>query len=155
MTRPTFALAALAVLCAATSAAQRVNPARLEARETPKPDTTLTLRAGDRDLVAELRVPSGKGPHPLAIVISLAAWLPLGVPQATGRGGLDWRIATLGPEAGTMPSYAMRAHAAGDSTWVVMSDSTSHFTMLDPQQPAFAVFLRAMQDALSALTPGR
>jgi hypothetical protein len=71
------------------------------------------------------------------------------------RGGLDWRMMTLGPEAGTMPSYAARAHAAGDSTWVVISDSTSHFTMLDPQQPAFAVFLRAMRDALASMTRGR
>ena len=84
-----------------------------------------------------------------------AAWLPLGIPQAMVRGGLDWRTVTLGPEEGTMTSYATRAHAAGDSTWVVMSDSTSHFTMLDPQQPAFAVYLRAMQDALSALRRGR
>ena len=294
------------VFCAARTGAQRVTPALLEARETPRPDTTLTLHAGDRDLVTELRVPSGKGPHPLAIVIhggcwvtkfadarymyplaealrangfatwtisyrradevgggwpgtfldvraateqvrplashyhldlsrviatghsagahlalwlasqrklpdssgvkagrkslriagvvaidgpgdlapanqgitqicggpvleqllggvpasnperwrdaSPAAWLPLGVPQAMVRGGLDWRMTTLGPEAGTMPSYASRAQAAGDSTWVVMSDSTSHFTMLDPQQPAFAVVLRAMQDMLSMIS---
>ncbi len=306
MPRTSFALAALTVLCAATSSAQRVTPALLEARETPRPDTTLTLHAGERDLIAELRVPVGTGPHPLAIVIhggcwvtkfadarymhpmaealrangfatwtisyrradeagggwpgtfldvrapteqvtqlasryhldltrviatghsagahlalwlaaqrklpdssglrtgrkslriaavvaidgpgdlapanagitqicggpvleqllggtpdaqperwriaSPAAWLPLGIPQAMVRGGLDWRMVTLGPEAGTMTSYAARAHAAGDSTWVVMSDSSSHFTMLDPEQPAFAVYLRAMQDVLSMIT---
>ncbi len=309
MTRSTITLVALAAIGAATGTAQRVTPALLEARETPKADTTLTLHAGDRDLVAELRVPSGKGSHPLVIVIhggcwvtkfadarymyplaealrtngfatwtisyrradengggwpgtfldvraaaeqvrqlapryhldlarviatghsagahlalwlasqrklpdssgvkadrtslriaavvaidgpgdlapanqgitqicggpvleqllggvpssnperwrnaSPAEWLPLGVPQAMVRGGLDWRMATLGPEAGTMSSYARRAYTSGDSAWVVMSDSTSHFTMLDPQQPAFAVLLRAMQDALTALKRGR
>ena len=309
MRRPPLLLTLLAIVCSATCGAQRVTPALLEARDVPKPDTTLTLHAGDRDLVAELRVPSGSGPHPLAIVIhggcwvtrfadarymrplaealrangfatwtisyrradelgggwpgtfldvraateqvrqlasryhldlwrviatghsagahlalwlaaqrklpersglragpkslriaavvaidgpgdlapanqgitqicggpvleqllggvpdstpdhwrdaSPAAWLPLGVPQAMARGGLDWRMMTLGPEAGTMPSYAARAHAAGDSTWVVMSDSTSHFTMLDPQQPAFAVFLQAMRDALASIRRGR
>ena len=289
--------------------AQRLTAGVLQAREVPQPDTTLTLRAGDRELVAELRVPAGNGPHPLAIVIHggcfltkfadsrymrpmaealrlngiatwtisyrradesgggwpgtfldvaaeadqvrqlapryhldlhrvvatghsagahLALWLaaqpkmsrasgmrparrtlkiaavvaidgpgdlvaanpgfsticgsnvleqllastplaepdrwrmaspssflPLGVPQALVRGGLDWRMVSLGSAPGSMPAYGERAHAAGDSTWVVMSDSTNHFAMLDPQDPAFAVLLQAFRDAIAAITRKR
>jgi acetyl esterase/lipase len=285
--------------------AQRVTPALLEAREVPSADTTVMLRSGTRDLTAELRVPVGPGPHPLAIIIhggcwvtkfadmrymrplaealraegiatwtisyrradepgggwpgtfedvaaevallrqlapkyhldltrviasghsagahlalwlaaqrklpsssgvkadrralavaavvaidgpgdlvaanpgitkicgsnvleqllggtadslperwrlaSPSAFLPLGVPQAMVRGGLDWRMVALGSAPGSMPVYASRARAAGDSSWVVMSDSTNHFTMLDPQQPAYTVLLRAMRDALAAI----
>ena len=86
---------------------------------------------------------------------SPSAWLPLGVPQAMVRGGLDARMATVNSGAGSMPAYAKRAHAAGDSTWVVVADSTSHFTMLDPEQPAFAVVVHAMRDALAAITATR
>ena len=86
---------------------------------------------------------------------SPSAWLPLGVPQAMVRGGLDARMATGNSGAGSMPVYAKRAHDAGDSTWVVVADSTSHFTMLDPEQPAFAVVVRAMHDALAAITASR
>lgn len=86
---------------------------------------------------------------------SPSAWLPLGVPQAMVRGGLDARMATVNSGAGSMPVYARRAHDAGDSTWVVIADSTSHFTMLDPEQPAFAVVVRAMRDALAAITVSR
>ena len=82
---------------------------------------------------------------------SPSAWLPLGVPQAMVRGGLDARMATGNSGAGSMPVYARRAHDAGDSTWVVVADSTSHFTMLDPEQPAFAFVVRAMRDALAAI----
>ncbi len=289
--------------------AQRLNAGMLQERAVPAPDTTVILRSGEKDLVAELRVPTGAGPHPLAIVIHggcwvtkfadsrymrpmsealrqagfatwtisyrradepgggwpgtfedvaaeaalvkrlaprfhldltrviasghsagahLALWLaaqpklprssgvrakkdalridavvaidgpgdlamantgisticggnvleqllastpaaeperwrlaspseflPLGVPQAMVRGGLDWRLPTLGSEAGSMPVYATRARAAGDSTWVVMSDSTNHFTMLDPERPAYAVLLQAFRDALAAIQPRR
>ena len=76
---------------------------------------------------------------------------PLGVPQALVRGGLDWRMVNLGSASGSMPVYGERARTAGDSMWVVMSDSTNHFTMLDPQQSAFAVLLTAYRDALSAI----
>ena len=305
MIRRQFCILSLIVGVAPTAAAQRLNAGILQAREVPAPDTTLTLHAGDRDLVAELRVPTGTGPHPLAIIIHggcwvtkfadsrymrpmaealrangiatwtisyrradeagggwpntfldvaaqaalvrqlapryhldltrviasghsagahLALWLaaqpkmpkasgmqpgkqalkiaavvaidgpgdlvaanpgisticggnvleqllastpdseperwrlaspssflPLGVPQALVRGGLDWRMVNLGSASGSMPVYGERARAAGDSTWVVMSDSTNHFTMLDPQQSAFAVLLTAYRDALSAI----
>ena len=86
---------------------------------------------------------------------SPSAWLPLGVPQAMVRGGLDWRLPGLGSEAGAMPAYAARARAAGDSTWIVVADSTNHFTMLDPERPAFAVTRKAMQDALAAMRARR
>ncbi len=289
--------------------AQRLNAGMLQERVVPAPDTTVILRSGEKDLVAELRVPSGAGPHPLALVIHggcwvtrfadsrymrpmsealrqagfatwtisyrradepgggwpgtfedvaaeaalvkrlaprfhldltrviasghsagahLALWLaaqpklprssglrarkdalridavvaidgpgdlvmanagissicggnvleqllastptaeperwrlaspseflPLGVPQAMVRGGLDWRLPALGSEAGSMPVYAARAHAAGDSAWVVTSDSTNHFTMLDPERPAYTVLLQAFRDALAAIRPRR
>ncbi|MCC7055296.1 MAG: alpha/beta hydrolase [Gemmatimonadaceae bacterium] len=86
---------------------------------------------------------------------SPSEWLPLGVPQAMVRGGLDWRLPALGSGAGAMPAYAARARAAGDSTWVVVADSTNHFTMLDPERPAFAVTRQAMRDALAAMTSRR
>lgn len=79
---------------------------------------------------------------------SPAAWLPLGVPQVMVRGGLDAGMAGLGPREGTMTSYFERARTAGDSTWVVDADLTSHFAMLDPQNPAFRVVLAAVRDAL-------
>ncbi len=301
----------LALACSVSSSltAQRLNAGMLQAREVPPPDTTLTLHTADRDLVAELRVPVGSGPHPVAIVIhggcwitkyadsrymrpmaealrangiatwtisyrradetgggwpntfldvaaeaaqvgklaaryhldlnrviatghsagaQLALWLaaqpklskasgmrpskralkiaavvaidgpgdlvaanpgitticggnvieqllastpltdpdrwrmaspsaflPLGVPQALVRGGLDWRMVDLGSAAGSMPAYGERARAAGDSTWVVMSDSTSHFTMIDPQQPAFAILLQAFRTAIAAIRQSR
>lgn len=81
---------------------------------------------------------------------SPAAWLPLGVPQVMVRGGLDAGMAGLGPREGTMTSYFERARAAGDSTWVVEADLTSHFAMLDPQNPAFRLVLAAVRDALRA-----
>lgn len=86
---------------------------------------------------------------------SPSAWLPLGVPQAMVRGGLDARMAAVNGGTGSMPVYAKRAHDAGDSTWVVVADSTSHFTMLDPEHPAFATVVRAMRDALAAITTTR
>lgn len=86
---------------------------------------------------------------------SPSAWLPLGVPQAMVRGGLDARMALVNGGAGSMPVYARRAHDAGDSTWVVVADSTSHFTMLDPEHPAFATVVRGMRDALAAITTTR
>ena len=217
--------AVLLAFLAPRLAAQRLNAGALQARGVPPPDTTLTLRAGERDLVAEFRVPAGNGPHPLAIVIhggcfhtkfadsrymrpmaealrlngivaidgpgdlvvanpgfssicgsnvleqllastplsepdrwrmaSPSSFLPLGVPQALVRGGLDWRMVSLGSAPGSMPAYGERAHAAGDSTWVVMSDSTNHFAMLDPQDPAFAVLLQAFRDAIAAITRKR
>jgi acetyl esterase/lipase len=76
-------------------------------------------------------------------------WLPLGVPQAMVRGGLDARLAPLGAAAGNMITYAARARAAGDSTWVVHADTTSHFVMLDPERTAFATVLQAMRDVLA------
>ena len=86
---------------------------------------------------------------------SPSAWLPLGVPQAMVRGGLDARMATVNGGAGSMSAYAKRARDAGDSTWVVVADSTSHFTMLDPEQPAFAIVVRAMRDAFAAIPTAR
>ncbi len=296
----------VALVCAAARLnAQAVTPASLQAREVPRADTALVIHAGDRDLVAELRVPQGAGPHPLAIVIhggcwmtkfadarymrplaealrqdgiatwtisyrradevgggwpgtfldvaaataqvrslvaryrldttrviasghsagahlalwlaaqpklppssaghaakdalrigavvaldgpgdlaasnpgitkicagnvleqllggapdavpdrwreaSPASWLPLGVPQAMVRGGLDARLPALNAAAGSMAPYAERARAAGDSSWVVTADSTSHFAMLDPEQPVFAIVIKAMHDALAAI----
>jgi hypothetical protein len=82
-------------------------------------------------------------------------WLPLGVPQAMVRGSFDLRVARNGSEAGSMPVHAVRARAAGDSTWVVMADSTSHFTFLDPQHPSYAIVVQAYRDALSAMRPAR
>lgn len=82
---------------------------------------------------------------------SPSEWLPLGVPQAMVRGGLDWRLGPLGSPDGAMDVYAARARAAGDSTWVVVADSTNHFTMLDPERPAFAATRQAMRDALAAI----
>lgn len=81
---------------------------------------------------------------------SPSAWLPLGVPQAMVRGGLDARVPSLGSPNGSMIEYARRATASGDRAWVVNADTTSHFAMLDPQNPAFAVVLKAMRDALAA-----
>ena len=297
-------VAALAVT-APMLPAQRVTTGTLEAKLLPRPDTTLTIRAGERDLVAELRVPSGAGPHPVAIVIhggcwvtkfadarymyplaeglraagiaawtisyrradeagggwpgtfldvaestrrvrdlaprfnldlqrviatghsagahlalwlaaqpklprssgvragrnalpiatvvaldgpgdlaaanagasricggnvleqllasipdsnperwrvaSPSAWLPLGVPQAMVRGSFDVRVGSIGGEAGTMPVHSARARTAGDSSWVVMADSTSHFSFLDPEHASFRVVLQAMRDALAAV----
>ncbi len=298
----------VAALCRAAlpAHAQRVNVASLEARALPAADTALTLRAGTFDLVAELRVPSGPGPHPVALVIhggcwvtkyadsrymkplaealrqdgiatwtisyrradeagggwpgtfndvaagaallrsiaprfqldltrviasghsagahlslwlaaqgklpatslahrlpdalpiaavvaldgpgdlaasipgitricsgsvleqllastpeaeplrwseaSPAPWLPLGVPQAMVRGSLDATMARTSAEGGMIP-FAARARALGDSTWVVVADTTSHFSMLDPEHPAFAVVRQAMRDALAAVKP--
>ncbi len=82
---------------------------------------------------------------------SPSAFLPLGVPQAMVRGGLDQRLPGFGSAAGTMAAYADRARAAGDSAWVVTADSTNHFTMLDPTHPAYQVLLHAMRDALAAI----
>ncbi|MES3034397.1 MAG: alpha/beta hydrolase [Gemmatimonadota bacterium] len=295
-------------LCAAVAlplSAQRVTVATLEARVLPAADTVVTLRSGEKDLVAELRVPMGAGPHPVAIVIHggcwvtrfadarymkplaeglrtdgfatwtisyrradepgggwpgtfldvaamtavlrdlaphhrldltrviasghsagahlalwLAAqpklpassgaqaargalpiaavvaldgpgdlvgasagasricggpileqllastpdaeperwklaspteWLPLRVPQAMVRGSFDLRLVAFGSEPGSMPVHARRAQAAGDSAWVVMGDSTSHFTLLDPQHAAYVVVRQAYRDALAAI----
>ena len=77
---------AISVVCAVSTAlalrlnAQRVSPASLEARAVPRADTSVTLHvggrdAGARDLVAELRVPKGAGPHPIAIVIHGGCWV--------------------------------------------------------------------------------
>jgi acetyl esterase/lipase len=82
---------------------------------------------------------------------SPSAFLPLGVPQAMVRGGLDARLGPLGSAAGDMTTYAARARAAGDSSWVVNADTTSHFMMLDPERPAFATVVQAMRDALAAI----
>jgi pimeloyl-ACP methyl ester carboxylesterase len=82
---------------------------------------------------------------------SPVAWLPLRVPQVMVRGGLDARMDGFGPREGTMTSYFERARAAGDSTWLVEADLTSHFTMLDPQNMAFNVVLKAMRDVLGLL----
>jgi acetyl esterase/lipase len=86
---------------------------------------------------------------------SPSEWLPLRVPQALVRGGLDARLPRRGSEAGSMPAYTARAQAAGDRAWAVMTDSTNHFTMLDPQHPAFAIYLQAMREMLAAITPRR
>lgn len=82
-------------------------------------------------------------------------WLPHGVPQAMVRGSFDLRLVSNGSEAGSMPVHAARARAAGDSSWVVMADSTSHFTFLDPQHPSYAVVVQAYRDALAAIRPTR
>jgi len=84
---------------------------------------------------------------------SPSEWLPLGVPQAMVRGGLDARLPGFNSADGAMTPYTVRAKASGDSAWVVTADSTSHFTMLEPKHPAFAVVLKAMRDALAAITP--
>ncbi len=84
---------------------------------------------------------------------SPSAFLPLGVPQAMVRGGLDARLAPLGAAAGDMTTYASRARKAGDSSWVVNADTTSHFVMLDPERTAFATVVQAMRDALAAIKP--
>lgn len=76
---------------------------------------------------------------------SPSAWLPLGVSQVMVRGGLDQRMNGLGPREGTMTSFAERARTAGDSVKVVEADLTSHFAMLDPQNPAFAAVLQAVR----------
>ncbi len=86
---------------------------------------------------------------------SPSEFLPLGVPQAMVRGSLDARLYTFGSAAGAMTPYAERARRAGDSSWVVIADTTSHFTMLEPTHPAFAVVLQAMRDALAAIRPSR
>ena len=82
---------------------------------------------------------------------SPSAFLPLGVPQAMVRGGLDARLGPLGAAAGNMTTYAARARNAGDSSWVVNADTTSHFVMLDPDRSAFATVVQAMRDALAAV----
>ena len=308
---PLSALSFCGALLASASplVAQRVTTATLEARSVPVADTTITLRAGDRDLVAELRVPTGAGPHPVAIVIhggcwvtrfadmrymkplaeglrtdgfatwtisyrradeagggwpgtfldvaamtallrDLAArhrldltrviasghsagahlalwlaaqprlpaasgvaaarnavniaavvaldgpgdlvganlgasricggnvleqllassaesdperwklaspteWVPLRVPQAMVRGSFDLRLVAFGSEPGSMPVHVRRAQAAGDSAWLVLADSTSHFSLLDPQHAAYAVVRQAYRDALAAIRPRR
>ena len=85
---------------------------------------------------------------------SPSSFLPLGVPQAMVRGSLDAGVArpTAAPK-GSMLDYAVRARAAGDSVWVVAADTTSHFSMLDPEHPAFAVVLKALRDAIAAIRP--
>ncbi len=307
--RSLLPLSVTLLLLAAPLAAQRVTVGTLQDRVLPAPDTTVTLRSGDADLVSELRVPAGNGPHPIAIVIhggcwvtkfadarymkplaeglrrdgfatwtiayrradepgggwpgtfldvaSMSAalrdiaprfrldltrviasghsagahlalwlasqqklpassgvratktavpiaavvaldgpgdlvgantgasricggavleqllastptadperwklaspteWLPLGVPQAMVRGSFDLRLVSNGSEAGSMPVHASRARAAGDSSWVVMADSTSHFTFLDPQHPSYAIVVQAYRDALAAIRPSR
>ncbi len=82
---------------------------------------------------------------------SPSSFLPLGVPQAMVRGGLDARVPKLGSPEGSMVRYAERATKAGDKSWVVEADTTSHFAMLDPQNVAFAVLRQAFRDALAAL----
>ncbi len=88
---------------------------------------------------------------------SPSAWLPLGVPQALVRAGMDARLPGSGAERGTMIDYAARARAAGDSVWLLNADTTSHFALLDPEQPVFPIVLRAMKDAIAAIgsTPKR
>lgn len=69
-------LFALAFITVATSLrAQGVTPALLQAREVPPADTTVALHVEGRELLAELRVPTGPGPHPLAIVIHGGCWM--------------------------------------------------------------------------------
>lgn len=307
MTHRLLPLLALGAIAALPLSAQRVTVAMLEARTVPAADTTITIRTGEKDLVAELRVPTGDGPHPVAIVIHggcwvtrfadsrymkplaeglrddgfatwtisyrradepgggwpgtfldvasmtavlrqlaprhhldltrviasghsagahlalwLAAqpklpaasgvmaardavpiaavvaldgpgdlvganlgasricggpileqllastpaaeperwklaspteWLPLRVPQAMVRGSFDLRLVLFGSEPGSMPVHARRAQATGDSAWVVMGDSTSHFSLLDPEHPAFVVVRQAYRDALAAIRP--
>lgn len=297
------ASAGFAFVASASLHAQAVTPALLEAREVPRADTTVALRVGGRELMAELRVPAGPGPHPIAIIIhggcwvtkfadarymrpmaeavrqagiatfnisyrradevggawpgtfldvaaaaamvrelvpryhldltrlvttghsagahlalwlaaqsklpatsavraasvplpikavvaldgpgdlaganvaitsicggpvleqllsskpdenverwrdaSPSSWLPLGVPQTMLRGGLDARVAPLGSPTGTMTNYARRATAAGDLVTVATADTTSHFAMLDPQNPAFVVVLQALRSAVA------
>lgn len=86
---------------------------------------------------------------------SPATLLPLGVPQVMVRGGLDARMVTFGPREGTMTSYLERARAAGDSTWAVEADLTSHFAMLDPENAAFAPLLKAVRDVLAMVSSRR
>ncbi len=71
------------------------------------------------------------------------------------RGSFDLRLATNGSEAGSMPVHASRARAAGDSAWVVMADSTRHFSFLDPEHSSYAIVLQAYRDALAAIRPER
>ena len=54
---------------APTPTPTRVSAGTLQAREMPTPDTIVTWRSGDKELAAELRVPTGAGPHPVAVVI--------------------------------------------------------------------------------------
>src|ERR1700704_1130881 len=56
-------------------AQQSVTPATLQAQTVVRPDTTIPLRVGGRELLAELRVPAGPGPHPVAIVIHGGCWV--------------------------------------------------------------------------------
>ncbi len=86
---------------------------------------------------------------------SPSAFLPLGVPQAMVRGRLDASLPGTDAADGAMTPFALRARALGDSTWVIVADSTSHFAMLDPQHPAFAVVVQAMRDAIAAMRPAR
>ena len=79
--------------------------------------------------------------------------LPLGVPQAMVRGGMDVALPGLGSPDGNMITYAARARTAGDSVWVVNADTTSHFAMLDPDGRAFVVVLKAVRDAIAAIRP--
>ncbi len=82
-------------------------------------------------------------------------WLPLRVPQAMVRGSFDVRLVSFGSEPGSMPVHARRAQAAGDNAWVVMADSTSHFSLLDPQHAAYVIVRQAYRDALAAIRPRR
>jgi acetyl esterase/lipase len=72
-------LALLAILAASLSstapAQQRVTVGTLQERILPAADTTVVLRSGEKELVAELRVPTGAGPHPVAIVIHGGCWV--------------------------------------------------------------------------------
>lgn len=296
-------IAAVTTVRSAFAQQQRATPALLEGRNVPRPDTTVALTVGTRELLAELRVPAGPGPHPVAVVIHGGCWvtkfadnrymrplaealrqagiatfnisyrradeaggawpgtfldvaaeaallpslakrysldldrvvatghsagahlslwlasrpklpvesairssaavpairgvvaldgpgdlvasnepitgicggpvleqlmagspaahpdrwhdaspssfLPLGVPQAMVRGGMDAGMVQRGFAKGAMTDYASRARAAGDSVWIVTADTTSHFAMLDPEGPAFAVVLQAMRNALA------
>lgn len=85
---------------------------------------------------------------------SPSSWLPLGVPQAMVRGSLDAGVArpSAAPK-GSMIDYATRARGAGDSVWIVAADTTSHFAMLDPEHPSFAVVVKAVRDAIAAIRP--
>lgn len=69
------ASAGFAFVASASLHAQAVTPALLEAREVPRADTTVALRVAGRELMAELRVPAGPGPHPIAIIIHGGCWV--------------------------------------------------------------------------------
>ena len=69
----TVIAASLAVV--AMAGAQPLRVGALEARTVVPADTSLTLHVDGRDLVSELRVPRGPGPHPDAIVIHGGCWV--------------------------------------------------------------------------------